>query len=351
MAVRPRVELSIDKECLRQGDDGIIMSVRDSEQQTNVLPQNDIRKDEAATAATTTTSSSGCHHEAQWDRQGEWLTKLRTHKTKLVEEQRLQGWELWEAMSTLSLEHKIATLHGRNNRCPHCWHDQHYCICARLSEPIRHLPLKWPAIHIKLCLLMHCKEYMGAGNSAKLMMQLLPQQTELYLYGKTGELDRLLEEVAMSDPKDVMILWPSADALSVSDYLTRSHCGDDGGYKTTDHSPKTIRAIVLDGTYSQARNMYKSLRKRVNFDDSIATVAVYGGVSVFHRAKKNYGKAHLQQQQETNSATRICTAEACAWLLLDLGAAPSVSQSITDAVILNNEALAYARAHQKVGRS
>jgi DTW domain-containing protein YfiP len=332
-----------------------MMSVSDLEQQISLPPQDDNnnRKD----AATTRTTSTSHHHEAQWDRQGEWLTKLRTHKAKLVEEDRLQGWELWEAMASLSLEHKISILQSRNNRCSHCWHDQHYCICARLSEPIRDLPLKWPIIgvHIKLCLLMHHKEYMGAGNSAKLLMQLLPQHTELYLYGKTGELDRLLKEIESSDPKDVMLLWPSANALSVRDYWTRC-CGDQGqtshdhshNHNTTNNN-KTIRAIVLDGTYSQARNMYKSLRKRVNNID-IATVAVDGGASVFHRAQKNYGKAH-QQQQDTTRTTRVCTAEACGWLLRDLGADPSVAQSITDAVILNNDALQYARAHDQEGPS
>ena len=78
-----------------------------------------MKKTDQASSNTTTTSNN---HEAQWERQGEWLVKLREHKRKLVDERGLQGWELWEAMASLSLDHKISTLQCRGNRCDHyCW--------------------------------------------------------------------------------------------------------------------------------------------------------------------------------------------------------------------------------------
>ena len=284
-------------------------------------------------------TTSKNNHEAQWERQGEWLEKLRAHKKMLVEEQGMQGWELWEAMASVSLDHKVATLQGRGNRCEQCWHDLQYCLCARLGDPI---PAKFleGSIGIKLCVLMHHKEYLGAGNSAKLLLRLMTENSELYLYGKTGEFDRLLDELASCEREDVMILWPGADALSVGNFMKKSE------HHQQEMKKRTVRAIVLDGTYSQARNMYKCLRKRMVSAGitSIDTVAVNpNNLSVFHRAQKNYGKAHQQQQ----ATTRISTAEACGYLLVDLGVDPSVLERITDAVLLNNQALNYARTLDK----
>ncbi|CAB9502820.1 expressed unknown protein [Seminavis robusta] len=303
------------------------------------------------------------NHAVQWERQGEWLVKLRAHKTKLVQEQGLQGLELWEAMATLSLNHKIASFKTRNNRCAHCWHDERYCMCARLSKPDY---LQQHQCKIKLCLLMHHKEYFCAGNSAKILLHLFPEMTELYLYGKTGEFDRLVEEITQWSTR-TMILWPGADALSVPEFLARQDIGGQSKSHQED-TTATIRVVVLDATYSQARNMYKALSKRLENtkregrETIIPTVAVNPLTSsVFHRAQKNYGQAHKQRQKSDSNneqqnddstnkkqfATRISTAEACGWLLFELGFPQSVPDAIIRAVKLNNDALAYARKRQQ----
>jgi DTW domain-containing protein YfiP len=262
-------------------------------------------------------------HSAQWERQGEWLTKLRTHKESL-QQQGVRGWDLLEAMATLSLNHKIQLV--QDTRCPRCWHDPLHCICSQLMmKPTTTLT------NLHLCILMHHKEYLGAGNSAKLLLQLLPQHTTLYLFGKQGDVDRLQQDIAHHPS---FLLWPSETATSVAEYKTTLK---------ESHST-TVYAVVLDGTYTQARNMYKSLRKRWSSANHLPpTVAVNPTMaSVFHRAQKNYGQAQLQAQADV---LRVSTAEACGFLWREWSHDDdeSILESILQAVVVNNDALAFAR--------
>lgn len=392
-----------------------------------------------------------------WHSNTDWLQDQRHHKATLTAKG-IQGYRLQEEMASLNLEHKMAIFAA--TRCPKCWHTsaaaaavdvQHddgdnkiigptlcsasRCICDRLealamrvtnngtdsdghhhggttttTTTPTHNNVSWNIPNnVKLLILMHHKEFLCAGNSAKLLFQLLPDLTELFLYGKLGEVDRLFREMVgdgdvsynrdnendingMDPLRHTMILWPSPEACSLADFLVQTgnerndkkpSYDDNGDNKhsnsTSNHSP-FLRIVVLDGTYTQARNMRKSLRKRIRSGSHNANtclrrmpldVALRPTVdSVFHRAQKNYGKAHQQRRgapqrrqkhqkqgdesscheavlSGTNSdddvPRRICTAEACGLLLTELGAEASVLDQIVQAVMINNEAMAFAR--------
>ena len=287
---------------------------------------------------TNTNNNENNPHATQWERQEEWLIRLRAHKQQLAE-RGVQGWDLLEAMATMSLEHKIRSC--QPNRCPNCWHDTHCCICQHL-QPIT---VSWNApvcINICICILMHHKEYLCAGNSAKLLLSLLPHHTKLYIFGKQGDVDRLEQDIAVVN-SHAMILWPGETAISVSEFV--DNLSTTSIPTTSITTPTTIHVIVLDGTYTQARNMHKSLRKRWNQLPTAVAVNPTSA-SVFHRAQKNYGQAQLQAQADV---LRVSTAEACGFLWTELGAATksnnstTVLQAIVDAVVKNNEALAFAR--------
>lgn len=50
--------------------------------------------------------------------------------------------------------------------------------------------------NVKILLLLHHKEYLNAGNSAKSLIALLPEENiELYVYGKEGDFDRCIDEM------------------------------------------------------------------------------------------------------------------------------------------------------------
>jgi hypothetical protein len=219
---------------------------------------------------------------------------------------------------------------------------------------------------------MHPKEYLCAGNSAKLLRMLLPDKehqqhhttVQYFIFGKVGDVDKLAQEMII-DITNTMILWPDKDALTVSQFLERQQQQSTGiCSKEEDNSNSTInacepttpliRAVVLDGTYTQARNMHTSLRKHLHSTTALPVLVQLRPMnrSVFHRAHKNYGHAHQSQQQLQRLqqcpaddektmvvAHRVSTAEACGQLLLELGVSSQIQQSIIDAVIINNEAL------------
>lgn len=275
-------------------------------------------------------------HADQYLRQSEWLICHQKLKEKLLK-RGVKGFELLEAMANLSLEHKISA-RGKH-RCRRCWHATSFCICQQLRaldppETIR---------NIKLIIWMHHKEYLSGGNSAKLLLSLLPDNTELFIFGKTGEMDRLEREILLK-PEYHAILWPNKEAMSVSELLSVRWRGvapasqsDVGPHATTPH----VCFLVVDGTYNMARNMYKSLRKRLGVGRMPCTVRVDPSfASIFHRAQKNYGQAH---RLDTGDVRRVSTAEACGLLLSEISGDSTLEMRITEAVQANNHAIARSR--------
>ena len=498
-----------------------------------------------------------------WHSQETWLIEQRQYKARL-EKEGIKGIELFEAMTTRNLEHKLQT--KAQNRCPSCWHVTtrssavatscsasttisldspttsppketqknqslvvvDHCICDQLEPLVMRTTVRAsPSLttskstltsstdhhnnllpnNVKLLILMHQKEWMCGGNSAKLLLQLLPDHCELFLFGRLGEVDRLFRRMVTmvkktkndgninscnkysdgienSDPMShTMILWPSPEACSVTDFLQQhqqhhnnhqqkqqqqqqqqqkrrspnnnknnsqmdcstSPAVDDYNNSRTRHESSStntidqeeiLKVVVLDGTYTQARNMRKSLRKRIkkgqvplatrssstsHEDENEKKSRIHQITrmpqdvmirpvtdSIFHRAQKNYGQAHQQRSSKSSSissssttsssttmtkprrneiirsdddscvsqigvndhsspssstplplppddqsdipssmtevARRVSTAEACGMLLVELGADVSVQERILDAIKINNQSLATARA-------
>jgi DTW domain-containing protein YfiP len=316
---------------------------------------------------------------AEWQKRWDFVQETRRYKEKLVA-QGISGHKLWEAMSALALNHKLESLSQKQQnyrKCLECWHPQPHCICDRLVVLSVETYAGYDNVGIQLLILMHFKEYLSGGNSAKLLLRLLPKNTRLYVYGKQGEVDRLRKDITGR----TFVLWPSDTALSVHEWMEQQEQQQCGSHNegedppTSTHSTtrvQTIQAIVLDATYCQARNMHSSLQKLLKDSMPPAVRLSPNQDSVFHRAQKSYGQAHRRQQaklqqpkndvlpqeegnhQEVTAATtnndkgsvdtrRVSTAEACGLLLTELGVVPEVEQAIVQAVHINNQAMKYVR--------
>ena len=223
---------------------------------------------------------------------------------------------------------------------------------------------------VKILLLMHHKEYLNAGNSSKSLIALLPEDcVTMYVYGKEGDLDKCLDEMMVNQGRLTAILWPGESAISIGEFIRslpspnywksddgklnvgkeyRSAGGDAAASEVEEEGyDEILRIVALDGTYKNAKNMYKSISRRLGDGgrNIIATppcIALHPkSVSQFHRAKKNYGAAirdSLKNANETldERALRVSTAEACALLLTELGAKESVQEKLTKALLVNN---------------
>lgn len=299
----------------------------------------------AATASTSKMASDGSVTD-----------ELRAFSER-VKAEGCKGVELFEKIATRTVEIKES---GRTNRCPRCWHDeQTRCICRHVP-PLAESSFRLP---VKVIILMHYREYLSAGNDAKLLLALLPgqeQRSKLYIFGRTGDWEKFQQECSI-DPDHTLLLWPAEKALTVDGFV--SQLPDDSPWKqrheriphydtSGENDPHeecnlpTLRVIILDGVYSQARNMFKSLKKRF----AAASVPIPPHValhpktlSVYHRAQKNYAKDSAVSVRNSSDpeALHICSVEAFALLLKEFGESDDATTTLVKAVEINNLALVH----------
>ena len=287
-----------------------------------------------------------------------------------------QGMDLFEKVASKSIQSKES---ARSNRCSHCWHDQTLrCICHLIpsitnetsttttskttpttSSAENQGPLLLPTIQVLV--LMHYKEYLSAGDDAKLLLKMLPNNSKLFVFGREGDYRRFEEECSI-DPTHTLILWPEESAITIEEYVNRlpndsmwkqrrqnrrqpETAPDTAQSNEVEEGLPILRVIVLDGVYAHARNMYKTMKKQILKQQPLKTVALHPDtVSVYHRAQKSYAASSTATvlQSKNPRALHICTVEAYALLLKELGESSTVTQALVDAVRVNNEALVHS---------
>jgi DTW domain-containing protein YfiP len=165
---------------------------------------------------------------------------------------------------------------------------------------------------------MHHKEHFSAGDDAKLLLAMLPQaNAELFVFGREGDWARFSAETSV-DPVHTLTLWPGEEALTVAEFVAQLPATEAPGWQSAPYADPPVclpvlRVVVLDGTYTQARNMFKAMKK--NLPHNPPFIALHPStLSVYHRAQKKYAAASGQTVQAEESdldpeALRICTVE------------------------------------------
>ena len=261
----------------------------------------------------------------------------------------LTGTALFEAVASDSLHRKCD---GNPNRCPRCWHDRRTsCICSQLEPLTLTLP-------VKILVLMHYREFLSAGDDAKLLLALLPpDQVKNYVFGQRNALEQLREELAVN-PENTLILWPGKGACTVEEWraLRAAPGAAESGSRAEEANDdacasvstrRLVRVVVLDGVYTHARLMFRTLTAALAADGvRIAHVALHPhSLSLYHRAQKRYSTASSSMISASVStiddplALRICTLEAVALLLEEFGEPPRTSEVLLRALVANNHAL------------
>ena len=293
--------------------------------------------------------------------------------SKSAKEQGYEGVDLFEKIATRTVEIKETQ---RTNRCRRCWHDRiTRCICSYIP-PLAEKNVKLP---IKVIILMHYKEYYSAGNDAKLMIALLPgerRRSQLYIFGRKGDWEKFQSECSL-DPDHTLLLWPAENALTVDGFISKlpeeslwrqradgmiQDNNDSTGVNNeidcktisseTEIDPErlsklpTLRVVVLDGVYSQARSMFKTIKRRFAADRVPIPphVALHPKtLSVYHRALKNYSQSSAVTVQNSSDpdALHICSVEAFALLMKELGELEQATKALVRAVEINNLALVH----------
>ena len=267
----------------------------------------------------------------------------------------ITGLPLFTALATYQID---LTESECENRCRRCWHDKlSRCICPFIPS------ITLTLLPVKVLVLMHNKEYFSAGDDAKLLLAMLPpSQSELYIFGKEGDWERLVAELSI-DPTHTLLLWPGDSATTLDRYLSSlppSSPWSPSFSSSSSSSPPsplppssavpsvslpTLRVVVLDGVYNHASSMFRALTDPTRLPPSVIPPAVAlhpKTLSVYHRATKGYGSSSAKTVVTKDldpEALRICTVEAYALLLTEVGESSSVVDALVGAVLTNNQAL------------
>ena len=239
-----------------------------------------------------------------------------------------------------SLMVRLTTL---TNRCPHCWHDRNQrCICSAVGNVTLDLP-------VRVLVLMHHKEYYRASDDAKLLLMMLPQaNARLLLFGRPGDLDALHSEID-EDPSHSLMLWPGEGAQTVEQFVgalppTSQWRQQHSSTEPVEQKRPVLRVVVLDAVYRHARTMFRHIvKQRADANKQpLQHVALHPKtLSVYSRAQHGYAQASAASvaQSSDPEALRICTVEAFALLLTELGEPEVKTRAFVNAVITNNDAL------------
>ena len=265
---------------------------------------------------------------------------------------------VFETQAATSLARRME---AQSNRCPACWHDRaQRCICSALDTLA-------PSLPVRVLILMHHKEYLRASDDAKLLLMMLPaERVRLFIFGRPGDLDNLHSELD-EDPDHALVLWPADGALTVEEWrasaLPESSAWARGGLRTppTRTSPANgpslplLRVVVLDAVYRSARTMFRHLckaRAGCVGRAPLPAVALHPKtLSVYSRAQHGYAQASARSvgASADPEALRICTVEAYALLLEELGEEPELTAALVQAVVINNDALALHHVSGQTG--
>lgn len=176
-------------------------------------------------------------------------------------------------------------------RCQHCLLPERHCLCATLAPQ---------AARSRFCLVMYDTEPLKPSNTGRLIADILPT-TQAFLWSRTEPPAELLAAVNSSSHQP-MVVFPGHYATPPRQVLTEPP-----------HLGKPPLFIMLDGTWSEARKMF---RKSPWLD-------AFPVISVDVTAPSRY------TLREAHSTAHHCTAEIAA-ALLERAGDQSAACALTD---------------------
>eukprot|EP00930_Biecheleria_cincta_P036735 TRINITY_DN25177_c0_g1_i1.p1 TRINITY_DN25177_c0_g1~~TRINITY_DN25177_c0_g1_i1.p1 ORF type:complete len:313 (-),score=71.06 TRINITY_DN25177_c0_g1_i1:32-970(-) len=208
----------------------------------------------------------------------------------------------------------------KTTRCSRCWFPidcgggTSYCVCARMPA----LSLK---TRTRFMVYMHPRDWYNAGDDAKILLSAAPDASEIFVYGRPGDDEKLKRSLASCS--SALLLFPDASAISVDEFLQQR---DHSGLPETEakeEEPET-GIVVIDGTWNNVKQMQK------HFSKEVAPHVPH--VKLEPKSLSVYARTQTRKDG-------ISSVEAVALLLRELGDAPEVCDELVRYITVNNEAL------------
>eukprot|EP00928_Gymnodinium_smaydae_P019983 TRINITY_DN17707_c0_g1_i1.p1 TRINITY_DN17707_c0_g1~~TRINITY_DN17707_c0_g1_i1.p1 ORF type:complete len:294 (+),score=50.93 TRINITY_DN17707_c0_g1_i1:57-884(+) len=220
---------------------------------------------------------------------------------------------LLEAMIKRKEERCVTT------RCERCWFPvnssgTNYCVCAKMP------PLNF-GTRSRFLIYMHPRDWYNAGDDAKILFSAAPGRTDLFVFGRDGDDQRLRDAIASSEA--VALLFPDEDALLVPEFMAQLGTRKEESSGTCS-APPAVSIVVIDGTWNNVRQVLKHFCREV-------------GPQVPHvRLEPTALSVYARTQTRKDGVSSV---EAIALLLLELGETRSVCDELVRYITVNNEAL------------
>ena len=179
---------------------------------------------------------------------------------------------------------------NRIRRCQRCLLPLKQCLCATLQPS---------SARSRFCLVMFDTEPMKPSNTGRLIADILPD-TAAYQWSRTEPPQALLDLVADPDYQ-AMVVFPAA------------YAGCERQVITTPPSGKPPLFIMLDGTWTEARKMFR----KSPYLDALPVISV------------DLSRVSAYRLREAQVEGQYCTAEV-AIALLDLAADQPAAQALGD---------------------
>jgi DTW domain-containing protein YfiP len=155
-------------------------------------------------------------------------------------------------------------------------------------------------------MMYHHKEFFNAANTGKILFSSAPR-ADLFI-GAIPEDEKRLAEIVAADAVNSLVLFPSGDSITVQDFeKERKEKGVAAGHP--------VNIVALDGTWGQAKHLHARLMRLPEF----------ANVRKVRLAPEQLSKFMSRKQSQVD---RICTVEAVALLLKELGEPPDVQAAL-----------------------
>uniref|UniRef100_A0A7S3JV36 tRNA-uridine aminocarboxypropyltransferase n=1 Tax=Aureoumbra lagunensis TaxID=44058 RepID=A0A7S3JV36_9STRA len=198
----------------------------------------------------------------------------------------------------------------KSGRCRRCWLEKSLCVCDTVQ------PLALAPCIRRIFVIMHHKEIALTVDTAKLIFAAFPDRALVIVNGLRHQPAE--EEMHKSIAKgEAIVLFPSDDSV----------LADQSVFQDSVHESKDL--IILDGTWSQAQKLHRSL-------PATATRIRLSDTAINHLAK-GFGK---QLRPHPTKWKEVSTLEALRLLFVDLdiaGVDPNILahyQSVANAAAL-----------------
>ena len=210
-------------------------------------------------------------------------------------------------------------------RCERCWHNARdgHCICAHL-ETLRF------RLDVRFVLYTHHKEYYCAGDDAKVLAAVAPDDAEVFVHGRRGDDARLGAILrAPCAERRCLLLFPDDGAATVDSFFA-APAAPVPARGAAAGAPFYV--VVVDATWTLARKMARHLDRLL--DNKLPHVKLDTDlVSVYARTQSKTG--------------RVCTVEAVALFLREVGESEELFRNMVAMVETNNRALKHEYAKRR----